>query len=457
MLKMEKVKRIINDSQFEFYLFTSDNGRSMALFKNGRTLFFDSDITKFILAKESGVSKELDRKLRRVGMIDDVEISDIMPAFFMIDFTTRCNMNCYYCLRNFEDEGYIISDDALKEIVDWISDYCIDNKIEHIFVQPWGGEPLLAVDKIINMRNQFIERRVNTTISVQTNGLLLDEPMAQRLRDNNINIGISIDGCETIHNKHRKDMGGNDTFERVNNAIKVAQNVCDSDIGTITVNSKFSLEYLSESIESMVKSLGLHTIKFNLMHPNSECFDMNSAITNDEIEQYINDIFSKIIALNEEGYRITDSNIRDKIMNVLIGGSGDICHSRGCMGGRRFVTIAQNGDIYPCELVGNENVKIGNIHSGKKLQKMIEDSIINNEYFNEKREEQCEDCPWHVYCKGGCTASILSYKGKVEGIDEKECNINKVLYPLIIELILEKTEIVSKLTKGKASVVFRDE
>ena len=457
MLKMKKIKRIINDSQFEFYLFASDNGRSMALFRNGRTLLFDSDITELILTKESEMSEELDRKLERVGMIDDVEISDIMPTFFMIDFTTRCNMNCYYCLRNFEEEGYIISDDTLKEIVDWISDYCIDNKLEHIFIQPWGGEPLLAVDKIINMRKQFVERRVNTTISVQTNGLLLDEQMARRLRDNNINIGISIDGCEAIHNKHRKDIGGNDTFERVSSAIRVAHNLCDSDIGTITVNSKFSLEHLSESIESMVKDLGLQTIKFNLMHPNSESFDMNSVITNDEIEKYINDIFSKIIALNEEGYKITDSNIRDKIMNILIGGSGDICHSRGCMGGRRFVTVAQNGDIYPCELVGNENVKIGNIHSGKTLQKMIEESMIDNEYFYEKKDEQCEDCPWNVYCKGGCTASILSYKGKVEGIDEKECNINKILYPLIIELILQKPEIVSRLTKGKASVVLKDE
>ncbi len=449
---INKIRRIDDFLPKGFYLFVAENGSSMILFKNGRTLFFDADITDVLMHSNLEQATLLAEKIANVGKLEDDTFSEVFPTFFMIDFTTRCNMNCYYCLRDFNDEGYVISDDVLEKIVNWICDYCDEKHINHISIQPWGGEPLLAIDKIIYMRKMFINRNIGTTITVQSNGLLLTEEMAYKLKENNINIGISVDGCAKIHDIHRKDCGGNSTYSKVKNAIIVAKRIIDDDIGTITVNSQFSMDYLEESIESMVVDLNLHTIKFNLMHPNSKAFDIGTVIKTSDIDSYITRILDKIIDLNEKGYQVTDSNIRDKLLNILVGSSGDICHSRGCQGGRKFITIASNGDIYPCELVGKEEVRIGNIFTGKDLIGMIKESMSSNPYFFHKHSEKCDACPWYVYCRGGCTASIFSYNNNLDEIDEKECAVNQALYPKIIELVLQKSPIVGKLTKGKFSV-----
>lgn len=49
---------------------------------------------------------------------------EIKPTLFMIDFTTKCNCNCIYCLRHFEDVSDSISLEKLDEITDYIIDYC---------------------------------------------------------------------------------------------------------------------------------------------------------------------------------------------------------------------------------------------------------------------------------------------------------------------------------------------
>lgn len=444
---------VIDEIKIDSKLYCSDNGKMLILFENGKTLLFDQELAADIKDDSWRKSKGIVNKIKRTSMIKESEEVEIMPLFFMIDFTTKCNMNCYYCLRNFEDEGKIISDRELKSIVAYISAYCKKHEIPRIDVQPWGGEPLLALDKILYMKQLFDDNKIDTYVTVQTNGLLLGEDTAKILKEHHINVGISLDGGQDAHDFHRKDMGKHATYDRVTKAVKHAQDTWYEDIGTITVNSRFSLPKIEESIESMVKELHLHTLKFNLMHPNSENFDTNTTIEKEEIPKYIRTIVDKIVELNEQGYQVTDANVRDKILNLLIGNCGDICHGRGCQGGAKFVTITQNGDVYPCELVGVEKIKIGNIYDDIDLIDMITKSKETNEYFKDKEMEVCKACDWKPYCKGGCTASILSYKGEIDGVDEKECAINQVLYPLLIQLILEKPDIIEKMTKGKIKLV----
>ena len=40
----------------------------------------------------------------------------VSPTLFMIDFTTRCNFGCRYCLRNLDDNGRDIDDGVLNDI-----------------------------------------------------------------------------------------------------------------------------------------------------------------------------------------------------------------------------------------------------------------------------------------------------------------------------------------------------
>ena len=95
------------------------------------------------------------------------------------------------------------------------------------------------------------------------------------------------------------------------------------------------------------------------------------------------------------------------------------------------------GNIYPCELIGIQDVRLGSIHSRKTLNELISDAETCNPYFAEKTDGRCKACPWNYYCRGGCTSAILIQKKSGCKTDAENCTVNHMLYPLLIKLILE--------------------
>ena len=55
----------------------------------------------------------------------------------------------------------------------------------------------------------------------QTNGFALDEAWCQFLKEHHFLVGLSIDGTEEIHNAHRHDKAGNDTYARIKHAANL--------------------------------------------------------------------------------------------------------------------------------------------------------------------------------------------------------------------------------------------
>ena len=83
-----------------------------------------------------------------------------------------------------------------------------------------------------------------------------------------------------------------------------------------------------------------------------------------------------------------------------------------------------------------EEEKIGSIDSGMHLDEMIENAVIKNKFFEQKKDSKCKSCPWWCYCKGGCT-SRNRYNGISGKPDESECAFNRTIYPRIVEGILD--------------------
>lgn len=141
-----------------------------------------------------------------------------------------------------------------------------------------------------------------------------------------------------------------------------------------------------------------------------------------------------------------------KLKNLLIRLSGSICKSVGCKGGKQLVSFDKKGNIYPCELTDHSDVIIGNIYEEEDLQKLIKNNRSTEKYFETKKTDECNNCSYYCFCRGGCSAAIKYNDYKCD-IDTDECRTNKVLYPKLISLILNNPKIVEKLVSG--SVKFR--
>lgn len=426
---------------------------SFLLSKNGSSIVLKNDLVEFIANRQ--LPEDLAFKLYQRGFglaygqkrFENLA-DDIRPTLFMIDFTTKCNCNCIYCLRHFEDTGDSISPHMLEQITKYIILYCHRYNIHHISFQPWGGEPLIELNQILVCKRMFDKARIHADFNIQTNGLLLNLSNYEKLRANHIAIGVSLDGIEEVHDAHRLDTHGNTTHAKViQNLRDIFAKYPDANIGTLSVNSVYSRNYIAENIDYLVNELGLQNIKFNLVHPSgTSSFDYSMLIPENALGEYVNALVDAVIKQIRSGRECREANIMDKLSNLLDRSNRNICNSMGCRGGISFISFDQNGNIYPCEMIGRSEYCLGNIADEKNdLIELIRQAQENNGYYAPRKTETCISCPYMYFCRGGCKASCLAYGNEPCQIDHIECTLNRSLYPRLIELILTEPKLVERM------------
>lgn len=377
----------------------------------------------------------------------------VLPEFFMIDLTNRCNMHCRYCLRDVGNSDSVISTTTVKDICSYIVQYCDENRLQNVTIQFWGGEPLLEPDKILLIKKLLVPKATKVHFSIETNAILLTDEIIEKLYQNKIGLGISIDGYGAVHDAQRIFPDGRGTHEIVEKNLLRAKKWYGSRLGTITTVTKRNAPYIEETLEYFAATLGLSNIKFNFVHESvfSDCGGL--CLSKEEIADTVIRLLNKLVELIERGYCITEYNMKVKLKNLLFRQYSDICHSCGCYGGRKMIVFDMKGGIFPCELTDMPEESVGSIYDNEKLPQILSNAVKNRDFFILKKAALCEECPWYVFCRGGCTVRAISVAKRPPEIDEIECAVNRKLYPALMQLILEKPDVVNQILSETALTV----
>src|SRR5690606_3674102 len=108
----------------------------------------------------------------------------------------------------------------------YVRDYIASQPTPEVTFAWQGGEPtILGVDfyrRAVALQQQYAGgKRITNTF--QTNGTLLDDTWGAFLHENAFLVGISIDGPQEYHNRHRRDKGGGPSFDRVMRGLRILQ------------------------------------------------------------------------------------------------------------------------------------------------------------------------------------------------------------------------------------------
>lgn len=135
--------------------------------------------------------------------------------------TEKCNFRCVYCYENFVKPK--MNEDTIDSIIRYVKKNISNRK--GLIVSWFGGEPLLAMDVIEKLSNEFIrickENHKIYSSSITTNAYLLNLEVFEKLRKLRINhFQITIDGYKLIHDKQRVLIGGGGTFDQIIHNLK---------------------------------------------------------------------------------------------------------------------------------------------------------------------------------------------------------------------------------------------
>jgi len=142
-----------------------------------------------------------------------------------------CNLRCSYC--------YYLDKESLspKNSSNRMSDATLELFIEqYINAQPgeqvlftWhGGEPLLLgveyYRKALRLQRTYGRNRQIDNV-LQTNGVLLTDEWCEFFKENNFLIGVSIDGPEHCHNRYRRNIKNEGSFQQALKGINYCKSI----------------------------------------------------------------------------------------------------------------------------------------------------------------------------------------------------------------------------------------
>ncbi|MFH0859949.1 MAG: radical SAM protein [Candidatus Altiarchaeota archaeon] len=318
-------------------------------------------------------------------------------AGVIVELTRKCNLSCKYC---FYEKGDITIDlDTLNKILEEV----ISLGKKKVTFQYFGGEPFIEeipfLEEVMDLKRMFKDK-LEMKIKIQTNGTLIDEQTVKFIKDNNIGLGLSIDGPKDIHDSQRVYCDGGGTHDDIMNSVKILREH-NVRFGCICILTRIGLNKIPR-ILNFFKSINLG-FRLNPIRPYPP--DNSLAITPQEYGIALTELFDlwypqfdkiRIKTLMEYSYAVTSNKT-----------SG--CWSIGnCLD--RLIHIDVFGNVYPCDTFANEkSMQLGNI-SDRSLKEILVESYPK---FARNRIADCLGCKWKELCNGGCTYNAFKVHGSI--------------------------------------------
>ena len=338
---------------------------------------------------------------------DEINLLYIIPY-------SGCNLCCKYCFI-----GQIPNETAISMDLK-TAENSLNFFIKHLRktnqkkgkIIFYGGEPTMGFDIIKYMVLKAKKINFPILFSIITNATTLTEEMISFCKNNQLSIGISLDGP-----KEKNDI--NRLFKNQK------KSVYDTVLKKIELLKKNSVEFglsvtLSENLLedktffNWLKNMETKNINFNLLHYTSP---------NNNWKKY----YKKASRFLFKAYDILSPlGIKDdRIFRKIRAFSGENLKFNDCNAvGAQQLTIKPNGDITIChgywntarEVIGNvnkKNLQIENIFKNKTYQKWKHNLTIN--------KNKCLKCPALYICGTGCPKQSEDLFGSQYEIDRAFC------------------------------------
>jgi len=317
---------------------------------------------------------------------------------------SRCNMRCSYCY--YLEKGQYSSNASQSRMSFNLLEKLIRQYIEAsegpVVSFVWhGGEPTLAgidfYEKAVQLQKKYLPRGWQAWNNLQTNGLALNDRWCKFLKENSFDVGLSIDGAKLVHDRIRRDRGGQPTYDRIRrNAQRLQAAGIQPDL-LCTVTSYSAQDPVA--VYNGLRELGTGWVQFiPIVVPLGGGRFSPESVSAEEYGHFLCSVFDQWVT-HDLGKM--DVQLFAETARVWAGGEASLCWMAPTCG--RVLIAEEDGSIYSCDhFVDNEH-RIGSLASGRL--DAAADCEAQIAFGNAKRDaltDQCRRCPWLKCCNGGC-------------------------------------------------------
>lgn len=333
-----------------------------------------------------------------------------------------CNLKCRYCfIGKIESDRKkeIMNDSILYCSLQEFSKHLKNKKIKQGQIIFYGAEPLMGFEVIKKTCKYIEQNNLNIQLSIITNATLLNDEVVAFLTQNNISIGISIDGPKRINDKNRIFQSGKESvYDCVIDKIELLKKY-NANFGlSITITDEILKE--KKMFLEWLGSVQVNNISYNLMHYTEK---------NDNWRNYYKEASKFLIESSKILPQISEDRINRK---VKVFNEGYFKYSDCAAIGGNQICVGVDGNVSICHgFWNNKKYSCGNILDG--LDNIFETNTYRNWNTNLTiNKTKCQNCPAISICGGGCAMQSEVLFGDSYNVDETFCIYTKTLLKYIL-------------------------
>lgn len=355
-----------------------------------------------------------------------------------LNLTQKCNLACKYCFVCQQPKEMTYK--TAKDAVDFYAKNAVLEAREP-GVTFFGGEPMLKYEEIVKPLVKYIRATYGDySISITTNGTLLNEEVYEFFKENDVGMLLSLDGMEEIQNHNRPYHSGKGSFKD----IDIQMHLKYYPGGTFRATVDPDKVHLLYENYLWGEEQGFTNCAF-ILNSEGDWTEKKVQIFKDQLDQVAKHIIEaekageKYMAYNEFDSKKKEYRMLQRIDENYFRDDGQdrpACGTCG-LGASVFASIGSSGDIYSCqEMTENPDHNefiIGNIYTGMNEEKRIElANSFNARNVRSEEEGRCKRCKLNPICNGGCVLHNFWNSGTLDIMPKITCQM--------YEYYLEKVE-----------------
>ena len=357
--------------------------------------------------------------------------------------TPFCNINCSYCYLPDRQSTKRMSLETLEKTFAWVF---ASGLVREPFTLLWhAGEPTVVpipfYEEAIRLLDKHNDQGVEVHQSFQTNATLLDAAWCDFIKQRGIQIGVSVDGPDFLHDRCRRTRKGQGTLERVVRGIQLLHEH-GIPFYVITVLTADSLNYADELFDFYVHH-GISQVCFNVEEiegPNT----MSSLVGPGMAERFRR-FLGRFVDLARWAEPPLGVREFDTSAGALLGvryGPGSRTQENKAWA---IVNVDCDGNFstYSPELLGLSSPRYGDFSLGNVASDSLTDVMATERFRALEADiglgvDLCQQkCPYFAFCGGGPPANKYFENGSFASTETLFCRLHK---QVCLDVTLERLE-----------------